>query len=56
VCRNREAVHEKLVEDYFVEDLVYNFVFFRWRFGMRRELFLREVDGVTEFDLYFVQR
>jgi hypothetical protein len=44
------------VADYFADPLVYNANFFRRRFRMPRDLFLRIVDGVEEHDDYFRQR
>jgi hypothetical protein len=53
---NRLAGHECLVENYFADHHVYDEVFFRRRFKMRRELFMCIVDSVTHFDPYFEQR
>ncbi|KAL7598809.1 hypothetical protein Lser_V15G22487 [Lactuca serriola] len=44
--RNRKAEHDRLIEDYFADDVIY-VVKFRCRFRMRKELFLR-IDGDLE--------
>ena len=51
--RGREEGHRKLFDDYFSENPTYNEELFRRRFRMRRNLFLRIVDGVTTHDPYF---
>jgi hypothetical protein len=53
VQRDRLAAHERLVADYFVNQLVYDAVYFRRRYRMRRELFLRIVDSINLFNPYF---
>jgi hypothetical protein len=42
--------------DYFADPPVYNAKFFRRRFRISRDLFLRIVDGVEAHDDYFRQR
>jgi hypothetical protein len=55
VDRDRGAAHERLVADYFGPQPLYDGNTFRRRYRMRRELFLRIVSSVCEFDSYFVQ-
>ncbi|XP_023767884.1 uncharacterized protein LOC111916437 [Lactuca sativa] len=50
--RNHEAVHDHLIEDYFVDDAIYA-VKFRRRFSMRKELFLRIVGDLEGLFPYF---
>jgi hypothetical protein len=56
VPRNRVAGHQGLMADYFCECPIYDVLFFRPRFRMHRQVFVRIVDAVTEQDPYFVQR
>jgi hypothetical protein len=56
VPRNRIAGHQGLMADYFCECPIYDALYFRHRFRMRRQLFVRIVDAVTEQDPHFVQR
>ncbi|KAL6844872.1 hypothetical protein ACP4OV_025531 [Aristida adscensionis] len=56
ISRNREGAHEKLVADYFAEDLLYSDAMFRRRFRMRRNIFLCIVDALGEWSPYFTQR
>jgi hypothetical protein len=56
VHRDREVGHDCLFHDYFSDDPTYDFVKFRRRFRMRRELFLSIVDRVCAYDQWFVQR
>jgi hypothetical protein len=46
----------RIVADYFADVLVYNDKFFRRRFHISRNLFLRIVEGVEAHDDYFRQR
>ena len=55
--RGREAAYEQLVADYFNgDDSTYPEFKFRRRFRMKRQLFLRIVDRVSEADCFFQQR
>jgi hypothetical protein len=56
VFRDREIYHMSLYNDYFSHTPTYGPVKFRRRFRMRRELFLRIVDSVVQFDPWFAQR
>ncbi|XP_042432606.1 uncharacterized protein LOC122019174 [Zingiber officinale] len=56
VQRNREAGHERLVNDYFSITPVYHDEIFRRRFRMRRELFLRIVNALENHSVFFQQR
>ncbi|CAI0625562.1 unnamed protein product, partial [Linum tenue] len=51
--RHREDGHQRLYNDYFAENPTYPEEKFRCRFRMRRNLFLRIVEGVTNQDPYF---
>ncbi|XP_020225094.1 uncharacterized protein LOC109806973 [Cajanus cajan] len=56
VHRNHEEGHEQLFNDYFFGNLVYTETQFRRRFRMRRHVFLRVVDAVSNHDEYFRMR
>ena len=55
VNRDRVEDHERLYCDYFATPCVYE-SFFQRRFRMSRPLFLRIVNGVEQYDSYFIQR
>ncbi|XP_047327607.1 uncharacterized protein LOC124931224 [Impatiens glandulifera] len=50
------AAHQRLMADYFDEPCTYTEIQFRRRFCMRRQLFLRIVEAVTNYNHYFTQR
>ncbi|XP_072087360.1 uncharacterized protein [Arachis hypogaea] len=56
INRDREAGHDRLFQDYFADDPVYHADIFRRRFRMRRHVFLRIVDALSNVDPYFQQR
>ncbi|XP_057744708.1 uncharacterized protein LOC130962519 [Arachis stenosperma] len=56
INRDREAGHDHLFQDYFADELVYNADIFRWRFRMRRHVFIRIVDALSNVYPYFQQR
>ncbi|XP_072087054.1 uncharacterized protein [Arachis hypogaea] len=56
INRDREAGHDRLFQDYFVDEPVYNANIFRRRFRMRRHVFLRIVDALSNVYPYFQQR
>ncbi|XP_074352314.1 uncharacterized protein LOC141691474 [Apium graveolens] len=56
IFRDREAGHQRLVNDYFSPNPVYHKHIFRQRFRMGRHIFLRIVDALSNFDPYFQQR
>ncbi|KAJ9542885.1 hypothetical protein OSB04_029391 [Centaurea solstitialis] len=53
--RGREEGHDKLVADYFSDNLVYNDEYFKRRFRMTRRLFLRIVNDLEKEIEYFKQ-
>ena len=53
--RDREGGDTRLFYDYFTDKLVYNDQLFRHKYKMRRYLFLRLIDGVSQFDPWFLQ-
>ncbi|XP_015967032.1 uncharacterized protein LOC107490739 [Arachis duranensis] len=55
INRDREAGHDRLFQDYFADEPVYNANIFRWRFRMRRDVFLRIVDALSNVYPYFQQ-
>ena len=55
IKRDREAVHNCLYKDYFVEDSLYD-DHFRCRFRMRMHLFLRIVEALGHHSVYFQVR
>lgn len=56
VARPREEANQRLMEDYFTENPIYNSTIFRRRFRMRRPLFLRIVDALGEWSPFFTLR
>ncbi|XP_057733835.1 uncharacterized protein LOC130949011 [Arachis stenosperma] len=56
INRDREAGHDRLFQDYFVDESVYNADIFRRKFRMRRDVFLRIVDALLNVYPYFQQR
>ena len=56
IKRDREAAHNRLYQDYFAEDSLYNEHHFRRRFRMRRHVFLRIVDALGNQSEYFQVR
>ncbi|XP_016168441.1 uncharacterized protein LOC107610984 [Arachis ipaensis] len=56
INRDREAGHDRLFQDYFADEPVYNADIFRQRFRMRRHVFLRIVDALSNVYPYFQQR
>ena len=55
VNRDRVEGRERLYRNYFATPCVYE-SFFRMRFRMSRPFFLRIVNGVEQYDSYFIQR
>ncbi|XP_057793298.1 uncharacterized protein LOC131009915 [Salvia miltiorrhiza] len=53
VHRDRENVHLRLMQDYFNDNPTYGPTFFRRRFRMQKELFLRIVEAIQGVDSYF---
>ncbi|XP_042974639.1 uncharacterized protein LOC122306272 [Carya illinoinensis] len=56
IRRDHVQGHERLFRDYFAENPVYPSNLFQRRFRMSRPLFLRILNEVESYDLYFVQR
>ncbi|XP_012853652.1 PREDICTED: uncharacterized protein LOC105973177 [Erythranthe guttata] len=56
IRRDRRAAHERLMNDYFVDRPLYPPEYFRNRNRMRRELFLRIMNDIVNFDDYFRQK
>src|SRR5262249_16986531 len=52
----RAEGHERLYRDYFADNPVYTDYHFRRRFRMHRPLFLRILNAIEAYDLFFVQR
>ncbi|XP_057771107.1 uncharacterized protein LOC130990896 [Salvia miltiorrhiza] len=53
VHRDREEAHVRLMQDHFNDNLTYSHTFFRRRFRMQNELFLRFIDAVQGEDIFF---
>ncbi|XP_057787516.1 uncharacterized protein LOC131004771 [Salvia miltiorrhiza] len=53
VHRDREEAHLRLMQDYFHDNPTYGPTFFRRRFRMQKELFLRIVEAVQGVDTFF---
>ena len=56
VFRDREHHHDLLYRDYFSERPTFGAVKFRRRFRMRRDLFVRIMDGVSSYDPWFLRK
>ena len=56
VARPREEANQRLMDDYFMENPIYNSTIFRRRFRMRRLLFLRIVHALGEWSPFFTLR
>ncbi|XP_021975490.1 uncharacterized protein LOC110870616 [Helianthus annuus] len=52
----RQGAHEKLVNDYFSDEPLYNAYIFRRRFRMSRRLFTRIANDLAGLDPFFTQR
>ncbi|XP_015690500.1 uncharacterized protein LOC102714086 isoform X2 [Oryza brachyantha] len=48
LSRPREEANQRLMEDYFMQNPIYNSTIFRRRFRMRRPLFVRIVDALDD--------
>jgi hypothetical protein len=53
LSRPREEANQRLMDDYFTENPLYNSKIFRRRFRMRRSLFLCIVDALGEWSPFF---
>src|SRR5664279_3728819 len=53
IRRDREGAHDRLYEDYFADNCTYPPNFFRRRYRMRRQLFLRIVHRLGEYSPFF---
>lgn len=56
IRRDREGSHKQILKDYFAPNCTFPPDYFRRRFRMRRELFLRILKDVEAHDEYFVQK
>ncbi|KAL7192983.1 hypothetical protein ACSBR2_024733 [Camellia fascicularis] len=56
IRRDHEGSDRQIWRDYFAENCMYPPNYFRRRFRMRRELFLRILNDVKGYDKYFVQK
>ncbi|XP_022041674.1 uncharacterized protein LOC110944321 [Helianthus annuus] len=56
INRDREGAHEKLVNDYFSDEPLYNDEIFRHSFRMSRRLFTRIANDLAGLDPFFTQR
>jgi hypothetical protein len=56
IPRNREADLDNLIAKYFSSNPIYTDEMFRRRFRMNRPLFLRIVEALSDWDLFFTQR
>ncbi|XP_020257093.1 uncharacterized protein LOC109833716 [Asparagus officinalis] len=54
--RDHGAAHQRLMADYFDESCTYSDMQFRRRYRMKRSLFLRIVDALSNYDNYFTLR
>jgi hypothetical protein len=56
IHRNRLQGHMQLYNDYFSENPTYPENIFRRRFRMRRSLFLKIINAISQEDKYFIQK
>jgi hypothetical protein len=49
IWRDHEGAHQRLIEDYFIEEPLYPNSMFRTRFRMNKRLFLRIVDALGQW-------
>ncbi|KAL7615891.1 hypothetical protein Lser_V15G01179 [Lactuca serriola] len=56
ICRKHEEANQRLVQDYFAENAIYQGYYFRRRFRMFKGLFERIVEDVTRECNFFQQR
>ncbi|XP_062230181.1 uncharacterized protein LOC133927809 [Phragmites australis] len=56
IQRNRLEGHQRLFNDYFADPPVYPDYIFRRRFRMKRDLYLKIVEAVADYDPWFQQR
>ena len=56
IRRDHGGAHERLVEDYFAADPLYDESMFRTRFRMNKHLFLRIVNALGQWSPYFTYR
>ncbi|XP_002440317.2 uncharacterized protein LOC8064730 [Sorghum bicolor] len=56
IARPREDANRRLMDDYFIENPLYNSTIFRRRFRMRRDLFLKIVNALGEWSPFFILR
>ena len=54
--RDRVSSHSRLLNDYFIENPVYDKTLFRWSFRLSRPLFLRILHTLQQHNDYLVQR
>ena len=55
IDRNHAEAYQRLWKDYFDENPTYNDKQFRRRFKMRKNIFFKILDGITDVDVYFTQ-
>ena len=55
IQRNREEAHQRLMNDYFAENALFQVYYFRRRFRMHKPLFLRIVEKVSEVSEFIRQ-
>jgi hypothetical protein len=56
IDKDRHAMHERMIRDYFCDTLVYGPHLFRRRYRMRRSLFVTIMERVCARDAYFIQK
>jgi hypothetical protein len=56
IRRDREGAHDRMFQDYFADNCVYPPNYFRRRYRMRRQLFLRIMHRLGEYSPYFTQK
>lgn len=56
IKRDRELAHDRIWNNYFDDHPIYPANIFRRRFRMRKELFLRIVDGISNHSVFFFNK
>ncbi|XP_028092656.1 uncharacterized protein LOC114292835 [Camellia sinensis] len=56
ICNDREGSHRQIWRDYFADDCSYPSDYFRRRYRMHRELFLRILKDIEAYCEYFVPK
>jgi hypothetical protein len=56
INQDHKVTHNRLIQDYFIDPCVYPSLYFRWRYRMRRYLFLEILERLDDHSSYFTFR